>query len=231
MKFSKKLLTGSVAAAVMAVGAYAPVASADVSASAGVASSYLWRGIDLGQGTPAVSGDIQYTTGGFYTGVWVSSGDTSGGTEYDLFAGFGGELGSVTYDVSIWNYLYPTGTNEDGTSSQEDTIADLTELITTVGVGPVSFSWYENIANNGGDETYRYFTLGYSAGKFGATLGKHTGNTDVLDGPTTTESMHLDLSYAYNDNLSFTVSQNIDDDDDAVDDDINVVVSYSLPIK
>ncbi|MFT5082594.1 MAG: hypothetical protein ACI9Y1_000620 [Lentisphaeria bacterium] len=217
MKTTKKFLAGAVVASTVAFTGMASVANAEISASAGVASSYLWRGQDLGQGTPAVSGDISYSAGGFYTGAWVSSGDSASGTEYDIFAGYGGEVGSFTYDLSVWNYLYPQG-------GQEDTVADLSEVILTLGSGPVSFSWYENIATNGGDETYRYYTLGYSAGAFGVTVGQATG--DASD-----EYNHIDFSYAYNDSLSFKLSQVIDDADDAVDDDLIFVVSYSLPIE
>ena len=41
-------------------------ASAELSASATVASSYLWRGFELGTGTPAISADLVYSNSGFY---------------------------------------------------------------------------------------------------------------------------------------------------------------------
>lgn len=217
MTFTKKLIASSVAAATVAAASFAPVANAEISASAGVASTYLWRGIDLGPGTPAVSGDINYSSGGFYAGTWVSSGDTTAGTEYDLYAGYGGEVGLFSYDISVWNYLYPEG------GTQEDQFGDLSEVILSLGVGPVSFSWYENVANNGGSEEYRYYTLGYGYEAFSFTVGHHD---DVGLNMT-----HLDVSYAYNDSLAFTVSQVIDDDDNAFDDDLKLVVSYSLPIE
>lgn len=219
MTFTKKLIASSVAAAVVSAASFAPVANAEVSASVGVASSYLWRGLDLGSGTPAVSGDLSYSAGGAYFGTWVSSGDTSAGTEYDLYAGYGGEAGGFSYDLSVWNYVYPGG------GSQEDTFGDLTEVILGVGFGPVSFAWYENVATNGGDETYRYFTLGASHGAFSATVGHH----DTKD--TGLSMTHVDFSYAYNDNLTFTLSQVVKDQDDSFDDDLKLVASYSLPIE
>lgn len=216
MKATRKFLAGAIATTFI-LGAVVPAANAEISASAGVASTYLWRGIDLGSGTPAVSGDLSYSAGGFYTTVWGSSGDTGAGTEWDLGAGYGGEAGVFSYDISIWNYMYPNG------GTQEDQFGDLTEVILSLGVGPVSFSWYENVANNGGSEEYRYYTLGFSQGAFGVTLGKHD---DVG-----TDMTHVDFSYAYNDNLSFIFSQVIEDDDDAFDDDMKFVVSYSIPIE
>ena len=232
MKTSKKLLASAIAA--LAVSGVAPVANAELSASATVASSYLWRGLDLGtsvlidvdedgeeddsvggSGTPAVSGDLVYSISGFYGGVWTSSGDANLGSEFDLFIGWGGSADIFSWDIAAWNYLYPEG------NSQEDTIFDLSELIITLGLGPVSFAVYENL--NGLD--YNYFTLGVGIDAFSATLGTWTGDESPA------EYTHLDLGYAFNDNLSFTFSQVIDDDDDAVDDDLKVVVSYSLPIE
>jgi len=226
MNYSQKLLATAVAAT-LAV-SVAPAVNAEVSASAAVASTYLWRGKDLGSGTPAVSGDLTYSTGGFYSTLWASSGDSTGGTEWDIGAGYGGEVGGFTYDISVWNYLYPTGTGEENFDTTEDQFGDLSEVILSLGYGPVSFSFYENIAVNDGDETYRYYTLGFSKGSWSALLGTHTGDSDFG----TDEYTHLDVTYGYNDNLSFTFSQIVDEDDtNSVDGDLKFVVSYSIPIE
>ncbi|MBR9909892.1 MAG: histidine kinase [Gammaproteobacteria bacterium] len=191
----------------------APVAmAAETSASVAVASTYLWRGYDLGSGTPAVSGDITVSEGGFYAGVWGSSGDTTAGTEYDLYAGWGGEFSGLSVDLSVWNYIYPTG------NGPTPGFADLSEVILTLGFGPVSFSYYDNIAGGSG---YEYYTLGGSYEKFSATIGMH-------DNPTGDDPLHIDLSYSYNDNLSFTISQIVEDEEDG--DELKFVVGYSLPL-
>jgi len=167
-----------------------------------------------------VSGDLTYSAGGFYGTLWTSSGDTGAGSEWDIGAGYGGEVGAFTYDISVWNYLYPNG------GTQEDQFGDLTEVILSFGVGPLSVSWYENIATpEGGNEEYRYYTVGFSEGPFGVTVGMHDGfEVDV-------DMVHVDLSYAFNDSLSFTFSQVVDDNDDFFDDDLKFIVSYSLPIE
>jgi len=56
------------------------VAEVDVAASAAVSSMYLWRGQDLGNGSPAVSGDIVASTAGAYAGIWGRGGDSATGT-------------------------------------------------------------------------------------------------------------------------------------------------------
>ena len=62
--FKKTMLTAA-AVSTMAIGV-APAAVAEVAASATISSSYLWRGFDLGSGTPALSADLVYSEGGFY---------------------------------------------------------------------------------------------------------------------------------------------------------------------
>lgn len=208
----KKLSAALITAA--ACGLLTAAAFAEISASVGVASTYLWRGYDLGSGTPAVSGGLSFSSAGAYVGTWVSSGDTAAGTEYDVYAGYGVSFGRddlITIDFSVWNYNYPTGESEID-------FGDLTEFVFSLGVGPVAFTLYDNIAGGAG---YMYYTLSGSAGKFGATLGMH----DNDDGSSPT---HLNLDYSYNDNLVFTLSQFIDDEPEG--DDLKVVASYSIPI-
>ena len=211
---------------VVAVGASAiiPVANAEVAASATVATSYLWRGYDLGSGTPAASGDIVFSEGGAYAGLWVSSGDTTAGTEFDLFAGFGGEVEGFSYDINVTSYVYPTG----DFASTEGSIGDFAEVILTLGYGPVSVSYYDNIAGDTGgyaaSEDYRYINASFSAGDWNFAIGDHDfggGNSD--------DATHLDISYSYNDNLSFTVSSWIDFTGDEPDP--TFVASYSIPIE
>jgi uncharacterized protein (TIGR02001 family) len=78
----KKLSQAIALAGVMTAGLAAvstAQAEVEVSASATVASMYLWRGKDLGNGAAAVSGDLTVSASGAYAGVWTSSGDTSWG--------------------------------------------------------------------------------------------------------------------------------------------------------
>lgn len=218
-KFSKTLVAVSVIASGLSV---ANVASAEVEveASAAIASMYLWRGTDLSNGSPAVSGDITASASGAYAGIWGSSGDDSNGQEYDLYIGYANEVGGFSYDVSLWNYMYPSQP-----AGNNDTFGELSELIIGLGYGPVSFTYYDNIA---GDTGYEYYTLGAEISKYSALIGYSDAEADSSD------YVHLDLGYAYNDNLSFTLSQVVaveDDDVNPVDTDLKFVVSYSLPLK
>src|SRR5690554_1355223 len=108
----KKLSQVIALAGVMSAGLVGVQAvQAEVSASAAVANNYIFRGVLMGSGTPAVSGALDYAhDSGAYAGVWGTSGDTAAGDEYNVYFGFGGESGDFTYDVNYLSYLYPTGT-------------------------------------------------------------------------------------------------------------------------
>lgn len=190
------------------------VANAEVSASVGISNMYLWRGNDLGNGDAAVSGDLSYSNSGFYTGIWTSSGDSSAGTEYDLYAGYGAEFSGVSVDVSLWTYAYPT-------SSSNTDPGELSDVVISLGFAGLSATVYDNIAGGSGDI---YYTLGYGYDAFSILVGKHD-----LTGTEDENMMHVDLGYAYNDNLSFTISQQVDNIQD--EGRPKFVVGYSLPIE
>ncbi|HEY7771539.1 MAG TPA: histidine kinase, partial [Marinagarivorans sp.] len=72
---------------------------------------------------------------------------------------------------------------------------------------------------------------GFEMGSFGLLVGQHFEDTDELT--------HVNLSYAYNDNLSFTISAPVGSNDGdlnsageliSVDEDPLFVVSYTLPL-
>lgn len=214
----KKLLAYSTAASALLVGNLA-MASADgkLSASATVSNAYLWRGIDLGQGAAAVSGDLIYSMAGAYGGVWMSSGDSGNGQEYDLFAGYNTKMGEVTLDLSLWNYNY------SDLDERNDTTGELSEVVLSVSAYGANISILDNVAGAPG---YYYYTFGYGMNDVSAKLGFHSFDND------NDNMTHFDVSYAYNDNLSFTVSKVVDEEvEGTYDNDPIFQVSYKLPIK
>lgn len=216
----KKILVGTLAASALSAGSIATTAYAEgeVSASAAVSNMYLWRGLDLGDGAAAVSGDLVYSVSGAYAGVWMSSGDTGLGQEYDLFAGYAMDISEdVSVDVSVWNYNY------SDLGVRDETFGELTEIVLSLSAYGANISILDNVAGGSG---YIYYTLGYGAGDFSATFGSHSFDNDAAN------MSHLDISYAYNDNLSFTASKIVDEETEGTyDDDTMFQVSYSFPIK
>lgn len=244
MKKVKNLLTTSAAAAAIAL--TATPAMAGIEASAAVSSKYLFRGIDQNAGDAAVSGDLVYSIGGAYIGTWVSS--SAGSEEVNVFAGWSAELGGLGIDIGALTYYYPTNT-------AYDTFGELSEAYLGLSFAGLELYYWDNVAGVSsaknaasfgtyGDEGYVYYTLSYSVGQFSALVG--VADPEEVTGQTFDDDYtHLDLTYAYNDNLSFTLSKVIDVDDErnanvtavpgpnpnTIDDDTQFVVTYSIPLN
>lgn len=172
------------------------LAEVSVSASMEVSNMYLWRGLDLGGGA-VVAGDITVDSGfGLYGGIWGSSGDGGLGQEYDLFAGYGFESGDFSLDISIWNYIYPSNP-----ASGADEFAELSEVIVAAGAFGLTLEYYKVVTQT----DTQYYTASYGIGDFGIKVGMHDVGGESMT--------HVDLSYAFNDEVSFTVSQVADQDD------------------
>ena len=142
--------------------------------------------------------------------VWAASGDAAAGQEYDLYAGYGVEAGGFTFDISVWSYNYP---------SAEEPVkpGDLVEVVGAIGYGPVTFTYYENVEGN---DDYNYMTLEAAFGDFSVKYGVHEDDL-----------AHVDLTYSYNENVSFTLGKVVDDVDGEYNDETKFVVAFSLPIK
>ncbi|HYN45107.1 MAG TPA: TorF family putative porin, partial [Allosphingosinicella sp.] len=83
----------------------------DISATATIVSDYRDRGVSLSDRDPAAQASVDVSIGGFYAGVWVSSiarySDSL--VEADLYAGYAGETGPISYEVGALASLYPGG--------------------------------------------------------------------------------------------------------------------------
>jgi uncharacterized protein (TIGR02001 family) len=111
----------TIIAAVLATTFAAPAVMADEAASplsfnVGVTTDYMFRGISQTQHSPALQGGIDYAhESGLYAGVWGSniSWIRANGTaqksmyETDLYGGYKGTAGPISYDVGMIRYYYP----------------------------------------------------------------------------------------------------------------------------
>ncbi len=201
MRSSQKF---SLTAIGLAVALALPMAAAhaDLAGNIGVHSKYLLRGIGLENDNTAVQGGIDYThESGFYAGWWGSNlgyGDTHGnGFENDLYGGFAGSAGDITYKAGLIQYVYVNVAD-----------SDLTEFLGSVGYGPVSLQM-QYLLNDGawGNAGDIYWTANYSTElpskfKFGASLGYYTyDDSDPAEfGLTTTSDSgfrHLNLTLSH----------------------------------
>ena len=87
-------------------------AAQDVAVSFGatLTTDYISRGLSETGGRPAIQPFVEVGVGGFYAGVWASNvrfGDGSGDrVEVDLYAGFAGSAGALSYDIGYARYFY-----------------------------------------------------------------------------------------------------------------------------
>jgi uncharacterized protein (TIGR02001 family) len=78
------------------------------SASVGVTSDYVFRGVSQSNENAALQGGVDFTCGRFYAGVWASSVYASEAVaEVDLYAGFKHTTGPVNWDLGFIYYTYP----------------------------------------------------------------------------------------------------------------------------
>lgn len=233
MKLVKKMTPVALATTMAFAGLMAaPVAAnAEVSASAAVANFYLWRGLDISAGAAQVSGSLDYThESGLYAGVWATSEDA--GTETDLYVGFAGEASGFSYDISYWQYLYPSDNALTGPDSDLDETS-LSESVLGLGYADVGLTFYMGNDAGGGSD-YTYTTLDYTYDKINILYGAWS-----IDDAEGADDSHLTLSYAANDQFTFTVTMGMQDDEAVTeagnalgyDEDPLFHISYSLPIE
>jgi len=90
-------------------------ALAEISGNVAMSSDYVWRGISQTDNQMAISGGFDYAhDSGLYIGTWASNIDSSAFSEeddpqieLDVYGGYGGEMGAISYDVGLIQYRYP----------------------------------------------------------------------------------------------------------------------------
>lgn len=161
-----KTLTKLMSAAAIAAGSMgvASVATADVSYNVGYASEYIFRGIH--QKSSSASAGIDFEEGGFYVGAWTA--DVGEGLEYDLYGGYGMDIGAISVGVGFTGYYY----TDDFDETYE-------EVNLSVGYGPVSvgYSFGEHDANGGSDYDFLDISVDLGAGFYG-TYGSFGDEAD-----------------------------------------------------
>ncbi|MDH5777359.1 MAG: TorF family putative porin [Gammaproteobacteria bacterium] len=171
----KKLSQAIVCASALTMTGFSSLALAEapLTANVGVTSNYIWRGATQGADDSAISGGIDYAhSSGFYAGTWVSSLGGDSQYEHDVYLGYGGKAGPISYDVSYIKYIYPVGTAVEN---------DFSELNVSVGYGPVTFLYAPTLSNEAGageDDTYISVSAEFEVKK-DLTLGLVYGSYDM----------------------------------------------------
>jgi uncharacterized protein (TIGR02001 family) len=130
--FHALALTGLVTVPALTAAADSPHS---LSANVSLYSNYVFRGISQTSGDPAIQGGFDYAhKSGVYLGTWASNvswlkdfqGYDSGSMEIDLYGGYRGSVGDISYDLGLITYYYP---GKKGSV----TTANTTELYASVG--------------------------------------------------------------------------------------------------
>ena len=209
-------------AAVLATGTmFTTVAqAASIEANVGFTTDYIWRGFTQNSGDTSFSGGVDMSTdSGFYVGTWVGDITWDGASyELDVYGGYAGEAGAMSYDVGYIQYMYPDKTTD----------ADFGEVYVTLGTGPVSVSYYYEVDNDdgsvdSGDNTYLSLDYGMDLSDDWG-LGLHYGIYDV--DANADESIDMSLTLSKGD-FSFSIIET-DDIAGPDDDDTRAVISYGM---
>lgn len=192
----KKTLLSIALSATVATSAFVSTQASAVeglSANIGATSNYLWRGITQSGDDSAISGGIDYAAeSGFYAGTWASS-LGGGSTEVDLYLGFSGEAGVVSYDFGYIFYGYDSSDASTGDS-------DFSEIYASVGIDAFSFG-ISVLADAEWDADFGddiYYTADYAIDAEGIEIGLHAGYNDTDDSSSVYNGYDLGVSASKN---------------------------------
>ena len=115
MKFNKTLVTLAVVGSCLSSQA---VLADSLSGNVSVTNNYIWRGLTQTMNEAAVQGGIDYASdSGFYAGTWASNvkyeESDAYSYEHDVYFGFAGEAGDISYDVGYLYYNYDENAGYD----------------------------------------------------------------------------------------------------------------------
>jgi len=221
IKGAKLLGLAAAVGAIMAGGT--AQAETDVTFNVGVATDYIFRGIDQSgyYDEGQAFGGVDATSGSFYAGAWVSNTGPNPAQfiEYDFYAGWKPVLGPVTFDLGLIYYGY---TDSDFGSESDLSTYEL-KGAASVAAGGVTWGaavyWTPNFSGDfdGLDDNDGFYYEVNAAYTFAnnATLSGAVGAADV-DGYVTDSytTWNVGVSYPILENLSID-GRYINTDDDA----------------
>ena len=217
----------------------ASVQADEWSANFGASNNYIWRGLTQTINEGAISGGIDFAAdSGFYAGTWASNvsyaSDDVYSYEHDLYAGFAGEAGGISYDIGYLYYNY-----------DEEAGFDFGEIYGSIGFGAVTIGL--NVLSNTeasegfgqdfgfGKATYLYANYATEIGngvELGLHIGQHQGDFSEAFNGVPGDYVDFNVSIA-KDGFSFMITSTDLDDvgPDALDNDaVKFVVGYSVDI-
>ena len=215
-----------------------PADAGEWTANASASNNYIWRGLTQSENEAAVSGGIDFAAdNGFYAGTWASNVSYAPGDvfsyEHDVYFGFAGEAGEISYDVGYLYYNYDSAAE-----------FDFGEIYGSVGIGGFTLGAYI-LANTEADEGpgqdfgfgeayYVYADYGWEVGdgvELGVHIGRHDGDFNEAFNGVPGSYTDYNVSLAKDGFMFMITSTDLDDTptpDNLDNDEIKFVVSYSV---
>lgn len=201
------------------------IAAADLSANASIYSNYIWRGVTQTVDEAAGQGGIDWgNDSGLYVGTWVSNVNYGGGTngyEMDVYAGFGGEAGSVGYDLGVITYQYPVSPGDNFT----EVYASGSISGFTVGLA-LTVDKASGITDPAGDDDI-YINAAYDFAASDIDYSLYAGSYSI-DADSDADYIHYGASMG-KDGFTFAVDKN--DIDGGSADNVRFTVGYSVDFE
>ena len=154
----------------------ATAAQAEIGIGADVASRYVWRGSDFGDGV-SVQPYVSYSTGPIEIGTWASySVAASGANEHDLYLTYSVMEG---LSVTLTDYYFPTSPPAETGFLEfgDEEGAHSLEISASYATGPISLMTGFFFLNDAVEEDALYVEVGYDLGEVGdgVTAGLFVG--------------------------------------------------------
>ena len=216
------------------------VASAELTANAGIFSNYIWRGVTQTGDEAAGQGGIDWgNDSGVYAGTWVSTLGGGNGYEMDVYAGFAGEAGGFGYDLGAITYQYPIGPSANFTELYVSGTMSIVTIGVNYTVDAASGNDAEKINGATGKfeegDLYLYGSLDFPAGKSDISLyaGSYMFDQDGKDYSATGGADVGEIDYSHfgasigKDGFTFAVDKNDIDVPGSTDGNVRFTVSYS----
>lgn len=130
-------------------------ALAGVSGNVGVVSEYMFRGITQTYDGVAVQGGFDFASdSGFYAGTWASNVDWGvGGSEIDLYGGYGGALGeNLKFDLGAIYYYYPEADEQADAAYGDGFDPNTIEVYAGLIFGPITVKYFYSPNYFGNDQ-------------------------------------------------------------------------------
>ena len=112
----------------------------------GATTDYRYRGISQTRLKPTLQGGVDFShKSGLYLGAWgsgikwIKDGGGDANIELDLCGGYKGAAGSVSYDLGVLTYQYP--------SNKLNPSANTTELYVAGTMGPATLKYSHSVTN------------------------------------------------------------------------------------